>query len=174
MMALGTNIKSKRKSLKFSQEYVAEQLQVSRQAVSKWEMGQSEPSTNNLIKLAELFSCDVTEILAQEQKQTEERKRTEKQESKTIKPPGKWYFSFVHLILTIILFLPSFISYENAVFKTVALLLVVNVCCFSNEYLVTKYYQLNQQKNAKKGYVIFIEIQIFITVILFIISKLLF
>lgn len=38
-------------------------MQVSRQAVSKWEVGQSGPSTNNLIKLAELFSCDVKELL---------------------------------------------------------------------------------------------------------------
>ncbi|WP_074435671.1 helix-turn-helix transcriptional regulator [Oceanobacillus jeddahense] len=36
---MGINIRNKRKSLKLSQEYIAEQLQVSRQAVSKWEMG---------------------------------------------------------------------------------------------------------------------------------------
>ena len=41
-MALGENIKSRREALKLSQEYIAEQLGVSRQAVSKWETGQSE------------------------------------------------------------------------------------------------------------------------------------
>lgn len=65
-MSLRSNIRNKRKSMKFSQEYVAERLQVSRQAVSKWKLGQSEPSTNNLIKWAELFSCDVKEILYSE------------------------------------------------------------------------------------------------------------
>ena len=35
-MSLGENIKAKRNELKLSQEYVAEQLGVSRQAVSKW------------------------------------------------------------------------------------------------------------------------------------------
>ncbi|MFD1412980.1 helix-turn-helix domain-containing protein [Oceanobacillus jeddahense] len=172
---MGINIRNKRKSLNLSQEYIAEQLQVSRQAVSKWEMGQSEPSTNNLIKLAELFSCDITEILSQEQ--TDERKVIDnqmKQETKTVIEPKNWYFSSVHLILTIILFSNSFTSYENAVFKTVGFLLIVNISCFCSEYLVIKYYQMNQQKNFKKGYVLFIGYQTFITVILFVIAKFLF
>lgn len=37
VISLGSNIRNKRKSLKLSQEYVAKQLHVSRQAVSKWE-----------------------------------------------------------------------------------------------------------------------------------------
>lgn len=66
-MSLGSNIKSKRKSLKLSQEYVAEHLGVSRQAVSKWETNQSEPSTDNLIKLADLFDSDMKELVSPEQ-----------------------------------------------------------------------------------------------------------
>ncbi len=41
-----------------TQEFVAETLGVSRQAVSKWENGSSDPSTTNLIALASLF--DIT------------------------------------------------------------------------------------------------------------------
>lgn len=66
-MSLGSNISNKRKSLKLSQEYVAEQVGVSRQAVSKWERHQSEPSTANLIKLAGLFDCDIKELVSPEQ-----------------------------------------------------------------------------------------------------------
>ncbi|GAE37386.1 helix-turn-helix domain-containing protein [Halalkalibacter akibai] len=66
-MSLGSNISNKRKSLKLSQEYVAEQLGVSRQAVSKWETNQSEPSTDNLIKLTELFEIDIKELVSPEQ-----------------------------------------------------------------------------------------------------------
>lgn len=76
-MSLGNNIKDKRKSLNISQEYVAEQLDVSRQAVSKWETNQSEPSTDNLIKLANVFDCDVNEIISPK-RYSEERKNTEK------------------------------------------------------------------------------------------------
>ena len=54
-MSLGQNIKKKRQQMKLSQEYVAERLGVSRQAVSKWETNEGEPSMKNLIELAELF-----------------------------------------------------------------------------------------------------------------------
>ena len=40
-MALGENIRRRREELRLSQGYVAEQLGVSRQAVSKWETGVS-------------------------------------------------------------------------------------------------------------------------------------
>lgn len=61
-MNLGENIKARRQELKLSQEYVAEQLGVSRQAVSKWETGQSEPTASNLIRLAEVFEISLSEL----------------------------------------------------------------------------------------------------------------
>ena len=46
-----------------TQEFVAERLGVSRQAVSKWESGASEPSTSNLIAIAKLYGVTVEEML---------------------------------------------------------------------------------------------------------------
>lgn len=46
---LGDILKEIRLSKKLSQEFVAEALGVSRQAVSKWENGVTDPSTRNLI-----------------------------------------------------------------------------------------------------------------------------
>ncbi len=62
-MTLGENIKKRREELKLSQEYVAEQLGVSRQAVSKWETGQSDPTASNLIRLAEIFEVSLSELV---------------------------------------------------------------------------------------------------------------
>lgn len=62
-MKLGQNIKNRREELKLSQEYVAEQLGVSRQAVSKWETGQSEPTASNLIRLTEVFEISLAELV---------------------------------------------------------------------------------------------------------------
>lgn len=56
---LAEKIKNKRKELRLTQEYVAENLGISRQAVSKWEKGLSEPSMDNLIKLSEIFKVDM-------------------------------------------------------------------------------------------------------------------
>ena len=62
-MTLGKRISALRKDKKLSQEYVAETLNVSRQAVSKWENDLSSPDTENLIALAQLLETDV-EFLA--------------------------------------------------------------------------------------------------------------
>lgn len=51
-MALHENIRARRTQLKLSQEYVAEKLGVSRQAVAKWEAGKSEPTAANMARLA--------------------------------------------------------------------------------------------------------------------------
>ena len=46
-----------------TQEFVAEALGVSRQTVSKWERGLSDPSTTNLMALAKLFGTTAEELL---------------------------------------------------------------------------------------------------------------
>ena len=75
-MALNENIKSRRIQLKMSQEYVADQLSISRQAVAKWESGQSRPTSSNLAELAALFEMDVSELV-DPQKWAEDKKKTE-------------------------------------------------------------------------------------------------
>ena len=61
--SLGEALKEHRTRCKMTQEFVAEQLGVSRQAVSKWESGVSDPSTSNLIALAKLYKVPVEELL---------------------------------------------------------------------------------------------------------------
>lgn len=61
-MTIGKRISNLRKERSYSQEYVAEKLNVSRQAVSKWEQDQCAPDTYNLIALAELFGVSVEYI----------------------------------------------------------------------------------------------------------------
>lgn len=62
--ALHENIRARRTQLKLSQEYVAEKLGVSRQAVAKWEAGKSEPTAANLARLAALFEMNVSDLAA--------------------------------------------------------------------------------------------------------------
>lgn len=61
--SLGEVLKSHRERCRMTQEFVAQHVGVSRQAVSKWEQGKSEPSTSNLVKLAHLFEIDPAELL---------------------------------------------------------------------------------------------------------------
>ena len=62
-LTLGENIKKRRQECNMTQEFVAEALGVSRQSVSKWESGASDPSTSNLIALAKLLKTDPRELL---------------------------------------------------------------------------------------------------------------
>ena len=62
-ISLGEALKTYRTDCKMTQEFVAETLGVSRQAVSKWENGTSDPSTSNLLELAKLYGVSVEEIL---------------------------------------------------------------------------------------------------------------
>lgn len=62
---LGEVIRRYRTNCKMTQEFVAESLGVSRQAVSKWESGKADPSTTNLLALAKLFGIEPEELLRQ-------------------------------------------------------------------------------------------------------------
>ena len=61
--SLGEALKAHRTQCKMTQEFVAETIGVSRQAVSKWENGTSDPSTSNLFALAKLYGVSVEELL---------------------------------------------------------------------------------------------------------------
>ena len=61
--SLGEALKAHRQQSGMTQEYVAEALGVSRQAVSKWETGAAEPSTSNLLALAKLYGVDPGDLL---------------------------------------------------------------------------------------------------------------
>lgn len=61
--SLGETIKTFRMERNMTQEFVAGELGVSRQAVSKWESGASDPSTSNLLALARLFGVSAEELL---------------------------------------------------------------------------------------------------------------
>lgn len=61
--SLGETLKAHRTRCKMTQEFVAESIGVSRQAVSKWELGASDPSTSNLFALAKLFGVSAEELL---------------------------------------------------------------------------------------------------------------
>ena len=61
--SLGEVLKDHRQQSGMTQEYVAEALNVSRQAVSKWETGAAEPSTSNLLALAKLYGVDPGDLL---------------------------------------------------------------------------------------------------------------
>ena len=64
-MTIGDKIKNLRKENGMTQDAVAAALDVTRQAVAKWESNQAAPSTTNIMKLAELFQVPFQNLLSQ-------------------------------------------------------------------------------------------------------------
>lgn len=62
-MSLSENLQNLRKINNLSQEELAEKLNVSRQAVSKWESGSGFPETEKIITICEIFNCSMDELV---------------------------------------------------------------------------------------------------------------
>lgn len=95
----------------------------------------------------------------------------------------KFYFSYIFLGITIILFSRAFINDENGLYLTLLFLFLANFTCFTTEYLMIKYFiekkhvsfhkrsEFLQHKQVRKGYVVFIFTQIFATLVIFFVFK---
>ena len=62
-MTIGEKITELRVAADISQEQLAEKINVSRQSVSKWEMGQALPQIDKVLQLCELFNVSTDELL---------------------------------------------------------------------------------------------------------------
>ena len=62
-MTIGEKITKLRIAANISQEKLAEQMEVSRQSVSKWEMDQALPQIEKVLQLCELFDITTDELL---------------------------------------------------------------------------------------------------------------
>lgn len=75
-MKLADNLKIIRKENNLSQEQLAERLNVSRQAVSKWESGQSYPEMDKVLLICKLFNYNIDELMNENIKEVEESKQS--------------------------------------------------------------------------------------------------
>ena len=62
-MILAEKITELRKKNGWSQEELAEQLDVSRQSISKWESAQSTPDMNRILKMSDIFAQLLAKLL---------------------------------------------------------------------------------------------------------------
>jgi len=65
-MTLGEKIARERKELNYTQEQLADILEVSRQSISKWESDITFPETDKIIRLSQIFDCSIDYLLKEE------------------------------------------------------------------------------------------------------------
>ncbi|MFD0715221.1 helix-turn-helix domain-containing protein [Paenibacillus sp. GCM10027626] len=99
-MTLGEKIKQLRKQKGMSQEQLAAHMTVSRQAVSKWELGESMPDTDNIVQLSKLFEVSTDYLLKENTEIPIEIKSDVKPDVKsTIYSSGIWAVISLGIIL---------------------------------------------------------------------------
>ena len=84
---LACNLTTLRQLYKYTQEEVAEEIGVSRQAVAKWESGETIPDIVNCDALARLYDVDLNDLVYYDQDQAGQR----------ISPKGKHIFGTVRV-----------------------------------------------------------------------------
>lgn len=66
-MDVGERLKERRNELHLKQDYVAEELGITRQTMSNWENGRSYPDIERIIRLSEIYDLSLDELLKGDQ-----------------------------------------------------------------------------------------------------------
>ena len=102
---LGENIRNLRKENKMSQEQLAEKLDVSRQSISLWENGQTTPSMDNIIAIADIFGVS-TDVLLKDSVED----ISDSENEKKSKPRKKGLFiALILIVVAIIVAVSTFV-----------------------------------------------------------------
>lgn len=88
-----------RKEKNLSQEALANELGISRQAVSKWERAEASPDTDNLILLAKLYGMSLDDLLKTDQEEFESGKQEETKTGETTQSNDEKKKESVHISL---------------------------------------------------------------------------
>ena len=103
-----------RKQHGLSQENLAEKLSVSRQAVSRWEMGTAMPDASNILQLSKLFDVTTDYLLNDDYESDEDLPKVRKVKSENLNQV-MFYMIVIEVMILIIQFMTVFIL-QNAVF----------------------------------------------------------
>ena len=109
-MSFSKNLVRLRRAKGLSQENLADELDLSRQSISKWELEVTKPDTENLIKLSKLFGIKIDDLIGNEVIDTEALSINVKEDTKKIKMLKIWRGVVISgLILFIIIVIYKFV-----------------------------------------------------------------
>ena len=131
-MEFNEKLQELRKQKGLTQEELAEQLYVSRTAISKWESGRGYPNIESLKAIAKFFSVTVDELLSSGEVLTiaeEDNKRKEKHFRDLM-------YALLDLCMSLLLFLPFFAEKADGIIQSVSLIALDGV----QPYLKTAYF----------------------------------
>ena len=141
-----------RKQKGWSQEELGNNLDVSRQTISKWESGQSTPEMEKLVKISEIFEISLDELIIgikNEVKDSVEENKDDKPKKSKIK------IVFMILLILVLLLFFGVITYRVGCFKKILDVAGVLTNFYSEDnYRITESLMINKNgvQNAEEGY----------------------
>ncbi len=109
-MKLNEKILTLRKKMGLSQEELAEKLNVSRQAVSRWEVGSAQPDASNVLQLSKLFGVTADYLLNDEYESDRDVpivRQTESSAKRTVRRLTAGFVVGVGLLVNFLIYLVS-------------------------------------------------------------------
>lgn len=116
-MEFNEKLQQLRKEKEWTQEQLAEELYVSRTAVSKWENGKGYPNIDSLKRLSKLFSISIDELLSGEELIS----LAESENCTNMKKNLVLIFGILDLMVLTFLFLPLYGRQDSDLIRTVSL-----------------------------------------------------
>lgn len=101
-MALSEKLYTLRKKSGLSQEQLAEQLNVSRQAISKWESGTSSPESDKLIAISDYFNVSLDYLMKTDNEQPKDTSQAAQRETSPVAEHSQRSVGFIICICGII------------------------------------------------------------------------
>lgn len=142
-MNLGKQIKDKREEKNWTQNDLAEKIYVSRQTISNWEVGRSFPDIESLIRLSDLFSLTLDELIKGDEKMVDSLKKTK-----------IWNVIFMILFSSLLLASAICLLIDFLVNNYLSWSLIVSFSCFLFGIGTWIPYRVRQEKIVKGALVI--------------------
>ncbi len=137
-MTLGEKLQKLRKDQKMSQEELASKITVSRQAVSKWELNEALPDTENIIQLSKVLGVSIDYLLNNEIENIEETPIL-KEITKNVKKEYNNLWTIVTVISIILaIIIGSFMNVTTTVVLIIASIGIIIIAGVLINYFIIK------------------------------------
>ena len=146
-MTLGQRLQNARKEAGLSQEELAEQLGVSRQAVSKWENDSGYPEMEKMIRLSQIYQVSLDYLVGNEQEQ--------EQSGEDISTKG-WYVS--HELAE------GFLAYQKGKFRKIGICVLLVFLSSALSYIEVYYYEYGGIEDILSTFLIMVTIILIISI----------
>lgn len=137
-MELGEKIKNERKKRNISQQKIADYLNISRQAVSRWENNVSLPDLTTLVLIAKYFEIPLESFTEEDQTPVKDEKESDNEVSRDeVIKKATPYILVLTAILTMVLLLPSKMKIPILFFGSI--IIIFFTMCLLIYYIIKNY-----------------------------------